>query len=208
MIKLPLSISWVNPQNSTSQTQQHDKWAGRALTRARLLRNGDEPVVGLACTAAIITDRPKLGAHRAHIATWQNERVNSYSLLMEKGRRDRNAEESLVSRVMINALAHAYGLKDKLPLELGENDKLIINSTDLAASARDLLAGDISFFGVNDTGQVTTSLSEPPLLLSGSFNPLHDGHLELGRVASEMTGQPIIFELSALCRQAPLYPSA
>ena len=88
--------------------------AGRALTRARLLRQEGETVIGLACTAAIVTDRPKKGTHRAHIATWQNEQVVSYTIVMDKGLRDRDGEESLVSRVMLNALASAYGLEERV----------------------------------------------------------------------------------------------
>ena len=49
--------------------------AGRAFTRARWLEANTNPVVGLACTATIITDRPKRGEHRAYIATWQPDRL-------------------------------------------------------------------------------------------------------------------------------------
>ena len=40
--------------------------AGRAYTRAHLLADSTYPLVGLACTATIVTDRPKRGEHRAH----------------------------------------------------------------------------------------------------------------------------------------------
>ncbi|MCA9989009.1 MAG: hypothetical protein KDE59_32105, partial [Anaerolineales bacterium] len=171
--------------------------AGRALTRARLLRHEEETVIGLACTAAIVSDRPKRGQHRAHITTWQNERVTSYHLIIDKGRRDREGEESLVSKLMLNALATAYGLEDQLDLGLGPADTLTIEVSDLEASARSLHDSEIGFFGVDGTGHIRIDDNVPPLLLSGSFHPLHDGHLELGRVASEMMGQPIAFELSA-----------
>jgi hypothetical protein len=49
--------------------------AGRAYTRGRWLEGAASPLVGLACTAAIASDRPKRGEHRAHIATWQPERL-------------------------------------------------------------------------------------------------------------------------------------
>ena len=182
--------------------------AGRALTRARLLRQEDETVIGLACTATIVTDRPKRGQHRAHIATWQNERVSSYQLIMDKGRRDREGEETLVSQLMLNALAAAYGLPDQLMLDLSPADRLIVETTDLVSAAEALHSSQIGFFAVDDIGRVSIDSNVPPLLLSGSFHPLHDGHLELGRIAAEMIGQPIAFELSAHNVDKPPLPSA
>ena len=180
--------------------------AGRALTRARLLRRENEPVIGLACTAAIVTDRPKKGTHRAHITTWQNEQVVSYTIVMDKGLRNRDGEESLVSQIMLNALANAYGLEERLEIPLSPGDKLTVDCSDIEEAATLLRDGSISFFGVNDVGQVKTDNKRPPLLLPGSFNPLHDGHLQLGRVAAEITGQPIAFELSAYNVDKPPLP--
>ena len=40
--------------------------------------------------------------------------------------------------------------------------------------------------------------SAPAALVPGSFHPIHAGHWELARVAGEMTGYPVAFELSVL----------
>ena len=37
-------------------------------------------MVGVGCTAAIATDRPKRGAHRCHVAAWSQRGVTTYSL--------------------------------------------------------------------------------------------------------------------------------
>ncbi|RMH00153.1 MAG: hypothetical protein D6706_04460 [Chloroflexi bacterium] len=173
--------------------------AGRALTRARWLETADHPSIGLVCTATIITDRPKRGEHRAHIATWKPEELVCYSLHLQKGARDRAGEEDMVSRVMLNALARAYGLSQQLPLPILTGDSLVEEREDFSKMALQLRQGDLSFFGVQENGRLLTSFhSLPKAILSGAFNPLHDGHLSLAHTASEILGQPIAFELAAV----------
>ena len=44
---------------------------------------------------------------------------------------------------------------------------------------------------------------KPSLLLPGSFNPLHAGHLGLAKIASEFAGAPAAFDLSVLNADKP-----
>jgi hypothetical protein len=172
--------------------------AGRALTRARQLRETtDQPVIGLACTATIATDRPKRGAHRAHVASWQNERLVTYALFLEKGRRGRPGEEKLVSRLLINALAAAYGLPGQLPLDLKAGDTLESTRYDYDAAIEKLRQGAADFIGIHDHGRIRVRGVQPQVLLPGSFNPLHQGHLALAAAAEETLNRPVAFELAA-----------
>lgn len=45
-------------------------------------------------------------------------------------------------------------------------------------------------------GRIRAGGPLPQLVLPGSFNPLHHGHRELGRVAARQTGLPLAYELS------------
>ena len=81
------------------------------------------PLIGLSCTAAIATDRHRRGENRVHIAWHDGRRGTAYSLVMNKGERDRTGEEAVCSAIVLNALAEAFGIEDRLELQLlpGEN---------------------------------------------------------------------------------------
>lgn len=184
--------------------------AGRALTRARWLAHGrGVPVIGMACTATIVTDRPKRGEHRAHIAIWQHERLTAYSLTLQKGARDRTGEEALISHLMLNALATACGLSHALPLPTVPGDRLAIKHREFGAAAAELLAGERPFFAIHPHGHIAAAAAQPQTLLPGAFHPLHDGHLGLARAARRILGRPVAFELSAAnVDKPPLPPEA
>lgn len=177
--------------------------AGRAYTRARWLLPSAYPMVGLACTATIVTDRPKRGEHRAYIAAWRPTELVCQCLRLEKESRDRPGEEEVVSRLMLNLLAEACGLAPRLAITLKSGDDLTETRYDFGGKVAALLRGDIPFFKVADNGRLDSQDTTPPLLLSGSFNPLHDGHLDMARIAAEMAGQPAAFELSAANADKP-----
>ncbi|NKQ36821.1 MAG: hypothetical protein HF973_14565 [Chloroflexi bacterium] len=181
--------------------------AGRAYTRARWLETDELPSVGLACTATIITDRPKRGEHRAHIATWQATCLNHYTIYLEKGARDRIGEEDVVSRIMLNALAQAMGLEMRLPVPLTANDHLTTETSDFMAAAVQLTQQNIPYFCVMEDGRIHTNHVNPPALLAGAFNPLHDGHIDLRNLAGKLLGEPLAFECTAVnVDKPPLTP--
>jgi hypothetical protein len=158
--------------------------AGRALTRGRWLEGNERPIVGLACTAAIATDRTKRGEHRAYLAAWQPAGLIEYELHLAKGERDRTSEEALVSRLLLNTLADACGLEQRLPLVIHPVERWERRQIDFTTQAEQLDQGVINRFGLTDDGLLAPADTQPPILLSGSFNPLHNGHLGLALPAS------------------------
>ena len=84
--------------------------AKKAYDRAlALLESSKTPVLGAACTATLVTDRPKKGEHRAYIAVYNGVWTTVCSLVLSKGARDRRGEERVVGDLMIRALARACG---------------------------------------------------------------------------------------------------
>ncbi len=77
-------------------------------------------IVGIGCTASLASDRPKQGEHRIHLARQSRQTTASLTLVLEKGRRTRGAEEDLATGLLLNLTAEACGLPADahLPLDL------------------------------------------------------------------------------------------
>jgi nicotinamide mononucleotide (NMN) deamidase PncC len=159
-------------------------------------------LVGLGATAALVSDRPRKGEHRFHIAFANSAGIAHCTCVMAKGRRDRAAEEDLVSRAIVLWLARACGIAapgiDALsPRSLIDADEHYAETGVAAVDTIDrLLAGELDRVTVQPDGQMMLSAPQPFVLFPGSFNPMHEGHVLLARVAEELRQQPLAFELS------------
>jgi len=151
------------------------------------------PVVGLGCTATIITDRPKRGDHRAEVAVRTAAGSMTYRLKLEKGRRDRAGEEEVVSRLILHALAEACGLATTVDLGLTGVETLEVMQDD---PVRRLLAGAVKTVTVFPDGHMVADAPVRGGILPGAFNPLHIGHERLAQVAGDILGTEVAFELS------------
>ena len=171
--------------------------ARSARARAARLVPADTDLVGLGATAALVSDRPRKGEHRFHIAFATSTRVAHCTGVMAKGRRDRAAEEDLVSRAIVLWLAHACGIAAPSPRSLLDADEHFEETAVAAADAIDrLLAGGIDRVTAQMDGRMMLSAPRPAVLLPGSFNPIHAGHVSLARVAEELRQQPLAYEIS------------
>ncbi|PDV99581.1 hypothetical protein [Candidatus Chloroploca asiatica] len=96
--------------------------ANWALQRAKRLIEGDWPLLGVACTAAIATDRVRRGADRAFVAVASQGAPWLGALtLCAPGVSvvaDRVTQEAAISELVIGAIAHACGLEAP-PLSYG-----------------------------------------------------------------------------------------
>ncbi|MBN2477419.1 MAG: hypothetical protein JXB62_22630 [Pirellulales bacterium] len=144
--------------------------------------------VGLACTAGLATDRPKRGPHRAHVALQSVSRTATWSLQLEKGRRSRAEEEAVVSRLVLNAVAEACGLSQRLPLDLCGDEQVEPTETVAPKPWQNLLLGrkDVIVQGGKPAS----------VLFPGAFNPMHVGHRRMMEIAREMLETPIAPEIS------------
>ncbi len=119
-------------------------------------------LVGLGATAALVSDRPRKGEHRFHIAFANSAGPNSTgahcTCVMAKGRRDRAAEEDLVSRAIVLWLARACGIAAPSPRSLVDADEHYAETVVAPGAAVDmidrLLAGELDRVTVQPDGQI------------------------------------------------------
>src|SRR5579862_1164041 len=133
--------------------------ARRARAHAERLVPGGAEMVGLGATAALVSDRPRRGEHRFHIAFASAAGIGHCTCVLAKGRRDRAGEEDLVSRAIILWLARACEVDAPSPRSLFEADEAYAETA--AAAAPDtierLLAGDLDRVTVQPDGQMMLS---------------------------------------------------
>jgi hypothetical protein len=115
---------------------------------------------------------------------------------LTKGVRDREAEESVVDAVILNALATAMNVVERVELPLLPGEQLEVKSPATTHPLSRLVKGEIPAFCVQPDGRHVMSAPLPAVLMPGSFNPFHAGHRQLADVASRRMGKPVAFELS------------
>jgi hypothetical protein len=171
--------------------------AQTARARAARLMPAGTDLVGLGATAALVSDRPRRGEHRFHIAFANAAGIAHCTCVMAKGRRDRAEEEDLVSRAIVLWLARGCGVAAPSPRSLFDADDQYAETVVAAVDPVDrLLAGELDRVTAQPDGQMMLSAPQPVVLFPGSFNPMHEGHMLLARVAEEIKQQPIAFEIS------------
>ena len=171
--------------------------AQSARARAARLVPAGTDLVGLGATAALVSDRPRRGEHRSHIAFANAASIAHCTCVLAKGRRDRGAEEDLVSRAIVLWLARACGIAAPSPRSVLDADEHYTETVVAAVDRIDqLLAGEHDRVTVQPDGQMMLSAPQPFVLFPGSFNPMHEGHVLLARVAEELRQQPLAFEIS------------
>ncbi|MBC7820892.1 MAG: hypothetical protein IAG10_28745 [Planctomycetaceae bacterium] len=223
---LPALTEWLGrePEQSCSR-ETALAMSVMAYQRAVQLSADPEKAIGVGCTAALVSNRPKRGEHRAWIATHTANTTRLVGLSLSKGLRDRADEERLVAEVLLRLLSETCGLMSLPEVVLREGDSLTSMGGVADPLLVDLIVGrrttiwavptDIAAKGIGEgnpslarwasIGQAVTPMiwqAEPPFkpagLLAGSFNPLHDGHCELARVAEQRLGGPVAFEMACV----------
>lgn len=186
--------------------QTAEEMAMLAYNRALKICRPGCPALGVGFTGSLATTRPKHGDHRFHLSTRTSDRLWVSTVTMSKGLRTREEEEMLSGQFLLKAIANASKVPVEFPLQLNESE--VSTETERSFSEDEeleqLLNGQICFkvYPFSSGGQ--PSNTERKIILPGSFNPLHEGHIRLLEVASSLVenGYPC-FEISAINADKP-----
>ncbi|CAO2830121.1 unnamed protein product [Amaranthus hypochondriacus] len=186
--------------------QTAEEMALVAYNRALKICKPGYPVLGVGFTGSLATNRPKQGDHRFHLCTRTSNRIWLSTVTLSKGLRTREEEEILSSQCLLKAIGDACKAPVGFASELNildvstETEKLFSEDEEL----EQLLNGQINFKVYPFTSGGLTLSAERRIILPGSFNPLHEGHLRLMEVASSLLGNGYpCFELSAVNADKP-----
>lgn len=175
-------------------------WMSELASRERTSANGEattgapstDILAGIGATASLASDRPKRGPHRAHIALQTADYTLVRTLHLSATLRPRHEEDELLSETMIRMIASAAGVEPFIPPPLSAEDSLDERRTDSQPAWRELLLGHcrrVCWDGAEPS-------DTPRVIFPGAFNPMHDGHCQMARLAAEQLGTDVAFELS------------
>ncbi|WP_322487983.1 hypothetical protein [Chloroflexus sp.] len=105
--RLALTGDLNAPAVSAETAQAMAAWAYR---RARVVREGEWPLLGVGLTAAIITDRERRGADHAFLAIQSATGIQVRHLALERAGQQRLDQETQISRWLIDEIARACGI--------------------------------------------------------------------------------------------------
>ncbi len=187
----PAMVAWLGgmPDEFCSAATAR-AMAMAAFQRARRFGEAEAALAGVACTASLVSDRPKRGPHRVHAALQTAAVTAAWHLELQKDRRSRAEEERLAGRLALNVVAEACGIAARLELDLLEGERIEQSQTEAPAAWQDLLLGNVEHVCVHPTGR------PPRAILSGAFNPLHAGHQRMAEIAEELLHEPVALEIS------------
>jgi len=195
-------VKWLGgypDQYCSAETSRRMAMVG--FLRALELEESDVPLAGVGCTASLVTDRPKMGAHRAYVAIQTASFTAVRSIWLTKGRRSRAEEEEVVARLVLNATAEACGLEPVLDLGLGDEEEFERSQTIAPPSWQELLLGKSEI--VRSGPCAAEGETESHVIFSGAFHPLHVGHRRMAEIAEKLLGKRVEFEITILNPDKP-----
>jgi len=209
---IPYSNQSLNSYIGEVPGQYVSKTTALSMAKAAYIRgtqygNNEMDIIGVSCTGAISTNRKRRGPNQAFIGLWGPRLKYVAHLILKKGERNRVEEEELVSSLIVQYIEEKLLGNSVLSVELNELESVSIDETEFSSDLDSLMGGHIGSITSAGSDLVGLDKSFEGGILSGSFNPIHQGHIELSKLASGILGVPVAFEISVTnVDKSPLQP--
>ncbi|WCJ24471.1 Nucleotidylyl transferase superfamily protein [Euphorbia peplus] len=194
----------IPTHHCSQETAEH--MALLAYNRALKLSSPGSPVLGVGFTGSLASSRPKLGDHRFYLSTRTSDRLWVSRVTLSKGMRTREEEDTISSHLVLKAIADECKVQATFVSQLTESDSSNECEKEFTEDQElEQLIDGQTCFKVYPFSSVTHAPNdERKIILSGSFNPLHEGHLKLLEVATSIYGNGYpCFEISAINADKP-----
>lgn len=193
------------PTSFTSQ-ETSDDLSLLAYNRALKLAMTGMPVLGIGFVGALASIPSKRGDHRCYMSARTSEQMWRYHVVLSKGLRDRKEEDAVSSQLLLKGIANACKVSMESVMDFCDDEVIEESeeSYDEDQQLEQLLSGQICMKVYSFEKGIHVPKFGRRVILSGSFNPLHEGHLKLLEVASSISkdGFPC-FEISAINADKP-----
>ena len=170
--------------------------ANKAYKEAKQKHPDKKHFVGIGVTASLDTNRSKRSQNKFYMVAKSDKKLLGYCAIFSKGLRDRSTEDKITSRAILSLMYEVAGLENNIEMNLFENDKFIRYSR-IEFMIDELLQGKKDYIFVDPSGLASDCLDFSGIIIPGSFNPLHKGHIGMMKFASKvLKDSHVLFELS------------
>lgn len=170
--------------------------------------------VGIAATASLRSVKPKMGQHRVHVATHRVQETVTATLQLTKNARSRFEEEHVAALLCLDILVStvtettSHPWRKELESLLLPEEEIVRNEYRAPVRWQKLwISEEVEVpIEINSVGQTRQRLGQVNnrLIFSGSFSPLHEGHLAMAHIAEEIAERPVEWELSVTNVDKPM----
>jgi hypothetical protein len=151
---------------------------------------GGKKPVGVGLTASVASEKIHRGDHRIFICVVTDDKISLFSHLLDKGvgsfkRKDDGIKADMLGLFMLTESIEIFAA----------SDPKIIYITDATEMARARFFAH-PFFAANGKRLATLPKNDNYALMSGAFNPPHDGHFGLAQEVLKNRNHRVVFEIT------------
>lgn len=171
------------------------KMATLAAVRGQWMGQGVD-CVGLAVTAAVATERKRKSEDQAFIAVCSGKESDCFVThiwFKRDSGMTRRQQETIISSFVIDALVRTTGRNLDLPV-LTDNYQVQTLYQAIPDSFWQVIHGQQRAYTFMPDGQEIVGVpKDAEIIIPGSFNPLHQGHIEIAEAAVRLTGKKSVY---------------